>query len=517
MTVTREGRRDLVWGALLVLISAVVIAPEFVAAGNVFDEGILLTFPSRVNQGSLPYRDFETFYGPGGPYLLAGAFDVFGASLGTERAVGFFFRLLLIAAIYWLLLRWGRRAALGGGLIALVIVAQSASFGNYPVALAFTVLALALASRTVRRGWGGFAAAGFLAGLAGLFRVEAGFETLVALVPLAVGASRRRIVALLAGFVVALSPYLPLALAASLDKVEKVEHDLSATGAARRLPITIGGASGYLFILMIAALAVIAAAVVVSLRARAPDSRLLLSIWILAALQVPFALWLFDAGHVSYAAIMAFAAVPAATLVLAERLPTTVVPRAIAGRLALVAPAAAGVMLLFLAGSSFVRYNVRVDEALARGRERSYLISYRGRDFRLSTPQLAHELASAIETVGRLEPRGGSLFVGPSDLRRTDGNDPFVYYMLPWLRPASFYIEMDPPVSQPGSGLASAVAHANVLILASQYNTPPPGQQNGALRLERPKRDRQARVLPPGHLRHLRGAHAVSVISGLPL
>jgi hypothetical protein len=51
-----------------------------------------------------------------------------------------------------------------------------------------------------------------------------------------------------------------------------------------------------------------------------------------------------------------------------------------------------------------------------------------------------------------------------------NGNDVFVYFMLPSLRPASFYVEADPPASRPGSGLARELAHADVLILGRRWN-----------------------------------------------
>ncbi len=52
------------------------------------DEGAVVAYAARVLDGAVPHRDFLTFYGPGNPWLVAGAFAVFGESVGTERAVG---------------------------------------------------------------------------------------------------------------------------------------------------------------------------------------------------------------------------------------------------------------------------------------------------------------------------------------------------------------------------------------------------------------------------------------------
>ena len=462
---------DVAWGGLVALVAALVMAPGFIAVGNVFDEGILLAFPSRVNLGQLPYRDFETFYGPGGPVLLAAAFRLFGAHLGTERAVGFLFRIVLIVALYCLFLRWGRRAAVGGSLIALTIVGMTATYDDYIVALALCVLALIVASKTVGDGpVAAFAGAGFLAGLSGLFRVEAALWMLPALIPFAIGAPRRRLALGALFYLLALSPYLPLGLAAGITRIERVEHDLRATGAARRLPVEIAHAKGFLFIGFILALILVAIAVTVSLRARAPNRRLLTSVWILAAVQVSFALWFFEPDHVANAEILALAATPAAVIELLTLLPERRIPRLLRYHRGWVAPGVACFTIVCLLVPGFIRDNLKAEVDLAIGRDHSYLVSFHGRDFRMATPQIAHNVLAAVETANRVAPPGGSLLVAPSDMRRTDANDPFIYYLLPRLRPAAFFIELDPPDSKPGSGLAAAVLRANVLILDSHFN-----------------------------------------------
>jgi hypothetical protein len=45
------------------------------------DEGMLLVYPELIAHGKLPYRDFETFYGPGNLWKLAGSYAVFGAQI----------------------------------------------------------------------------------------------------------------------------------------------------------------------------------------------------------------------------------------------------------------------------------------------------------------------------------------------------------------------------------------------------------------------------------------------------
>lgn len=450
---------DVVVGVLLALLTALLFAPAFVAAGSEFDEGILVAFPTRVLQGDLPYRDFETFYGPGEPFLLAAVFRVFGSTLGAERAVGFAFRLLVVVVLYWLLLPWGRVAAFVGGILgACVTAAGGVTFGTDLAAQTLGLVALALAWRSLRSDSKGLVAAGFVAGLAGLFRAETAVVTVLALVPLCLGRRRRSLALGASGFVVALAPYVPLALAAGTTRLEKILDDLVATGHARRLPITLDADAGRLLTGMVVALLLLALAAATGLRRGSPRARPLCSLGLFAALQIPYALWRADAPHVAVAGLVAFAAMPAAASELAPR-------RSATGACA----AGVAVLALFL-GVHQVRGGIARNVRLALGRTHAHLVSHAGRDFRVYDAGAARNLQRAVDATARLEPRAGSLFVGPTDLRRTDGNDVFVYYLFPHLRPASFYVELDPPASKPGSGLARDVARANVLLLGRRWN-----------------------------------------------
>jgi hypothetical protein len=71
---------------------------------------------------------------------------------------------------------------------------------------------------------------------------------------------------------------------------------------------------------------------------------------------------------------------------------------------------------------------------------------------------------------GSTEP-GDRLFVGPDDLAHPVYNDTFLYYLLPRLVPASYFLEMNPGTAdRPGSSLGEDVSSADVLILTSRYD-----------------------------------------------
>lgn len=67
------------------------------------DEGYFVEQATRVVQGQLPYRDFDSLYTPALLYLHAAVFSIFGGSLVVDvRIVGLIGRLLLTVALYLL-------------------------------------------------------------------------------------------------------------------------------------------------------------------------------------------------------------------------------------------------------------------------------------------------------------------------------------------------------------------------------------------------------------------------------
>src|SRR5688500_6470366 len=85
---------DVAQALVLCVLLVVVARPSFHAPGSAFDEGFALAYPVRVLEGDVPHRDFSSFYGPGNPWLIAGAFAVAGRSQDAARVLGVLYRLL---------------------------------------------------------------------------------------------------------------------------------------------------------------------------------------------------------------------------------------------------------------------------------------------------------------------------------------------------------------------------------------------------------------------------------------
>ncbi len=66
---------------------------------------------------------------------------------------------------------------------------------------------------------------------------------------------------------------------------------------------------------------------------------------------------------------------------------------------------------------------------------------------------------------------GQRLFVGPVNLRKTPYSDAYLYYMLPDLVPATYFIEMDPGMANAnGSRMPQDLASADIVILSAIWD-----------------------------------------------
>jgi hypothetical protein len=93
------------------------------------------------------------------------------------------------------------------------------------------------------------------------------------------------------------------------------------------------------------------------------------------------------------------------------------------------------------------------------------------RSFPIHSPRLAADVADVVDRLANTATTGQRLFVGPSDLRRTNYNDTFFYHLLPQLQPATYFLEMNPlSANRPNSRLSSDIASADWLILSRLWD-----------------------------------------------
>ena len=70
--------------ALVAVFCLLPLAGLWRAPGAPMEEGFMLTFPELVLKGFVPNKDFLHLYGPGGLWLLAGIYKVFGVASAAE-------------------------------------------------------------------------------------------------------------------------------------------------------------------------------------------------------------------------------------------------------------------------------------------------------------------------------------------------------------------------------------------------------------------------------------------------
>ena len=468
--------------ALVALCVAIVLTlitlPTFQAPASGMDEGTLVVYPDRVLSGDVPGRDFETFYGPANPYVLAGAFELAGARLSTERAVGLAYQLIIVLAVFALTLPWGRLVAVSTSILTgLVSLADGPAAFAYSGSIAFALVGLALSMAARRptvaassqRWW--LAGAGVASGIAILFRPDFIVAVLLGQLPFLRRLGRARVCAFGVGLLAGVAPLAPYVASVGFEKVWRTAQDLQASQAGRQLPLVppVSLDTGILLVTTAVAIGGLIAFGFAGLRRqdRTLENRALLAIGLLLAGISPYVMRRADVYHVLTPGSVALGLSPLLGVLVLLRLRQK--PPGVGLRSA-VACLAAGV----LAGSApFVVRSVGrvILEVVGLTHERSYTVANGDRTYLLDSPNVAADLNAVLPAVDRLLPAAGTLFVGPEDLRRTNYNDTFVYFLLPRLRPSTFFMELNPgTANRRGSGFARDVLSADVLLLTTRFD-----------------------------------------------
>jgi hypothetical protein len=447
----------------VLLFALAYMLPSTVGKAFEMDEGAVNAYASRVLDGAVPHRDFLTFYGPGNLWLVAGAFEVFGESVGVERAVGVMYRLLIVVSLFLLGSRLG--GVLGGisaAVIAATIMADDLiwAYATYG-ALAFGLLGLALLAEGVaadrpRLQTCALVGAGLACGVAVLIRFDFAAAVALGAIPILALISRQALLRFGAGLLGPLLLYLVHLAIVGPARIQRVVDDLLAAGPGRYLQRqTIWEYPGNLLAVANLATAglLCAGAFLVWRSRRDLAARVVLSAGLFSLAVLPLTISRMDPLHIRPYSIVPLSLVPGLVLLLARS--------ATLGRRVTTAAA-----LLVSAGVVWGVYqygHYTLDHFRSVRDVRS---GYRG--FYDDDSAGARVV---VERARRVASAGDSLFVGPQDLRRTNYGPTYMYFLLPELRPASYYMEMNPgTANSEGSGLADELRRADWLILSSEWD-----------------------------------------------
>jgi hypothetical protein len=433
------------------LILSVGIAASWNNPGIGQDEGLLLQYPELIVHGEVPFRDFQSSYGPGTYLPLAAAYEAFGPSVTVERAVGAAERAAIILAIVAFLSPLGAALTLCGTSMAVAGILGTGpptAYGWYG-ALACALWAIWLARSALRRGSSGgnwlWAGAGLLIGATASVRPDLGAATLLASLVLVAGAYRRERWSFAGGFAVGLAPLGWNVAAAGVSAfwsyaVQARFHTLPESGAL----LSFGGAP--LGILLVGTAIVLIAAIREWRRfGLGPMTRCWLALAILCVLLLPQYLQRTDAGHFAFVAPVVLALLPWAV--------------SSGGKLS--APTRVVIPILAALVVGF-------DASLAVDVP-SYSVHHAARSFAVATRPERADLQAVVRYVDRHTSPGERIFVGTRDLRWAVWANTSLYYLLPALRPSSFYLEFGPGDNTTSftARLSDDLRRAEILVLES--------------------------------------------------
>jgi hypothetical protein len=518
---------------VLVLLIALLFGalwPAFQSPGPPEDEGIALVYPEMFMKGRLPYRDFETIYGPGNLLVLCGTYRLFGDNIFVERTVGLIYRLLILLAMMAIAHRFGIVLAFAAGLVVAIIFAGTDLFANtWWAATAFALMSMLLAEKRESR-WL-CSGAGVLFALAVLCRCDIAPVAIIGFLPLTLAMQRKSLVAFLIG---ALVGFLPLAWFAAVIGPGQLVHALFIfpvfeLSSSAYLPLSSAPIElRWIFYLSIFAGVINLIASFMALRHGRPEGgRLFLAAAIFGAGSIYYALSRFDGTHVINATLVSIGLLPVSLQILISKKFHVQYASLAAAVIAL-----AAVHAVYFHYARYFYRNLRVAIHLDQPREakwgeplepgdKGFFIRNGDRCFPLGRTAVADLAQRLVTELVRISAPGQKLLVGPGDLRRTVGADTFFYHLLPALEPATYYLEMNPgSTNATDSRLASDVAGTAWLILdrswdyinepnrSSEFGSDVPNQivrekfdlwaEYGPYLLMRSQRLRNSLQLPPG-------------------
>ncbi len=493
------------WIGIVVVLALVAIPLRglYRFTGGTMEEGFMLYFPELISRGQVPNVDFLHLYGPGSLHALTGWYELFGYSLPAERTFGLLQHLGIIFGLFALARAWGRVAATAVASLSvfyvLTPIALTAMAWNGGLALTLWATVFAVRGVSVtephrrRRCW---VVAGVLAGLALTFRPD-----LVIAVALVLGwlvwTHRASWKPLLAGGLVGLLPmWVHLVMAGPvaafegmvLDPVlhlrdgrelprppswDRLDGGLQAVAEEIppwwNLPALSASQTVFLwfFVMLAGTAAMLVFAVWTHRRRRSGRSTVLLAVALVSTGILPQALQRPDSAHLLWVTCVAF---PFAAVTIIEVV-TRWRPR-IDRRAAVAVGGAFALSLTFVFTALFTfRYYI-LHTRIGMGQVTSpFRVEHDGRYFYLGDYEAFVAVQAAIDEVAELAEPGDRLLVGPNDLRRTWYSDAFIYWLLPELDPATYYIEMDPGLANAeGSSLAADVASADWVILTGLWD-----------------------------------------------
>ncbi len=501
----RSATRTAVSLLIIAIAFALPLRGLLRSQGPPMEEGFMLVFGEMVLKGRVPNRDFLYLYGPGSLWVLAGVFKAFGTSLLVERLFGLAQQIGIVLGVFGLARYWGRTAATSCALISCLIIVPPIGLTALPwpgaVALGLLgLLALTEARRTIDERKRGRLAllGGVVLGASLLYRPDLVIAVVIAGLAAVAGLARPVKQRVLIGSVLGAAPFVVHVVLAGPGNVVRglILDPVVYLRGGRRLPIPPppGHLDGFLqragalqqldwpvpalraslqltiwfFVLLLATAFLVGVAWWrVRRDPHAFRARVLLVVALFGLGLTPQALQRVDSAHFAWVSCVTLAFLPLALIEVIRAVRPTRGMRAAA---LMSGGAVLALLALVLPYFTVRTYSDYVAQTFGAHRI-AYRIEHDGRVFYYGRPDVAAAAHDLLATVDRVAQPGDRLVVGTTDLRKTPYSDAYLYYMLPGLRPSTYYIEMDPGVAnRKGSKLAGDIERADIVILSSVWN-----------------------------------------------
>jgi hypothetical protein len=471
-----KNRRDFALGLAVLVAIVATAAPGYDSVAQRMDDGALLLYPELILKGWLPYRDFETYYGPANAYLLAGVYALFHPGVMVERTVGMFYHLAVLGAVFCIVRPRGIVLALGSVLIAHLFLLPTglAPFGWLGGLLcALWSLYLMAATPSLQQ----IFCSGLLGAAALLYRPDLTPAVVISAGLLLFFQPGRMRWSYLIGFAGGLLPMLVLSYAAGFQNVfdNLFLYPVVITNPARKLPWSVlPPYLIYLLVLHLIASVTNLWAGLLALRQDKGDwsNRLFAAVALFVLGTSHQVFQRMDSGHVTLCCFLSLSLLPVSLAIISGRWIARPASRSRH-------PLLVAVTLLAVAGLAPELVN-QVRQTLGIGgrsaKDEVVFVEHHGRSFPVDSPSTVRETGALLDKITSLATPGQRLFVGPADLRRTNYNDTFLYHLLPQLTPATYFLEMNPlSANRAGSRLSADLVTADWLILdrrLDEWNEP---------------------------------------------
>ena len=442
----------------------IITLPSIGYPGLAMDEGMVLTYPSLISNGMVPQRDFETLYPPGNIWLLSAAYKFFGTNIFVERYVALGYHMLLITGLFFLLRRQSRQTAMAGCFLTTMISTHLMCVAFAWIgAMSFAVCALAVISGTGMERWRSVCA-GILCALSLTWRADLapafilGFGSYFYLGSYPKNGIKLFFLGASAGFIplfIHVCQVGPVIFCDSVFWTPVIRLHGTRTLALDKSQAQIGEL--YTLMMLSVFLAIFAGwkkfASTGATTEKRKQSLILLCAGLFCLGALSQGLHRLDSTHICFLAILAL-------------------PWGVMGLVHLsqwfLTPVSALVGAIILCPQTYDNAKGRLVELNNPEIARRMVgtIGSASRPFPMSISPLSKSYRDVFEKMKMLSKPGETLFVGGSDLRFAYGNDVCFYYLLPWLVPASYFVELNPlSANRENSSLCNDLPGADWLIL----------------------------------------------------